>query len=339
MDTDTVDLLDRRLLHALRIDGRASWNRLGQVLGSSDRTVARRWARLRASGLARVVGATDPQVLAETQWHLRVRVAPGKVVAIGEALARRPDTSWVRIVSGGAEIVWAVRAHTAADADQLMLDTLPRSSVREVTAQSQIHVYAEGAARLLQQLAPLTDDELAALSPVAESSPLPPEPPPTPGPVTELDEVDRRLLAALQTDGRASVARLAAISGAAASTVRRRVDQLRRDGVLTLHVEIDPGALGRHVLTLLWIRTAPADLERTGMALADHPEIGFAAATTGRTSLYASVFTRDTAALYDYLTHRLAELPAVVDVESTSVLRSLKGEAGPRDPLPTRKRS
>ncbi len=79
-----------------------------------------------------------------------------------------------------------------------------------------------------------------------------------------------------------------------------------------------------HEQALLWISVAPADLATTGAALATHPEVTFAAATTGRTSLYASVMTPDTQTLYNYLTNAIAALPAIRDIESTLVLHSLK---------------
>ncbi|MYR89980.1 AsnC family transcriptional regulator, partial [Streptomyces sp. SID685] len=42
------DELDRRLVHALQIDGRAPFSTIAEALGVSDRTVARRYARLRS---------------------------------------------------------------------------------------------------------------------------------------------------------------------------------------------------------------------------------------------------------------------------------------------------
>lgn len=68
----------------------------------------------------------------------------------------------------------------------------------------------------------------------------------------------------------------------------------------------------------------PAVLETVGHALAGHPEVGFAAATTGPTSIYANVAGPDAPALYDYLTRRIAPIPGIRQVESAPVLRHLK---------------
>jgi hypothetical protein len=47
-----LDELDLLLVTALQATPRADWQRLGQLLGTSASTVARRWARLTQAGLA-----------------------------------------------------------------------------------------------------------------------------------------------------------------------------------------------------------------------------------------------------------------------------------------------
>lgn len=69
------DDLDRALLHALQVDGRASFRRIAEVLEVSDQTVARRYARLRAARALQVLGIGDPSIPRATQWLLRVRAA------------------------------------------------------------------------------------------------------------------------------------------------------------------------------------------------------------------------------------------------------------------------
>jgi DNA-binding Lrp family transcriptional regulator len=60
-----------------------------------------------------------------------------------------------------------------------------------------------------------------------------------------LDRTDERLVTLLVDDGRRSYAELGAEVGLSASAVKRRVDRLRSDGVITrFSVRLDPGALG-----------------------------------------------------------------------------------------------
>ncbi|CCB71088.1 Transcriptional regulator (plasmid) [Streptantibioticus cattleyicolor NRRL 8057 = DSM 46488] len=313
------DELDRRLVHALQIDGRAAFSTIAEVLGVSDRTVARRYARLRSAGAVRVVGAVDPTALGAVLWFLRVRCAPAASLPVAEALARRPDTSWVSLSSGGTEITCVVRTESEADSEALLLAKLPRTPrVEGVTAHSVLHAFYGGPDNLVGKLGSLDAEAIERL-----------RPPPVPhrrGPV-RLDDGDRELLALLATDGRAGFEQLAAATGWSPTTVRRRMTELREHGLLYLDIDVDWRMFGVNTRTLLWLSVAPAHLQEAGQALAGHPEIAFAAATTGPTNLYASVVCADQRELYRYLTTRVAALPAITHLETAPVIRTVKQAA------------
>ncbi len=95
MQSPKFDDLDRQLVQALQLDGRLPFSRIGEVLGVSDQTIARRYARLRAEGHLRVVASLDPSFLGEVLWLVRVQCKPDGAEKLGRALALREDTSWV----------------------------------------------------------------------------------------------------------------------------------------------------------------------------------------------------------------------------------------------------
>ena len=84
---------------------------------------------------------------------------------------------------------------------------------------------------------------------------------------------------------------------------------------------------GVSVNVMLWLKIEPARLEAAGRAIAAHPEIPFAGATTGTTNLVASAVFRDTRQLYGYLTTRLADLPGLQSVESAPIIGTFKRTA------------
>ena len=86
---ETLDVLDRRLVHALQVDGRASFGRIAEVLGATDRTLARRYRRLRAAGLLRVVGVPAARALGRAEWLVRLRCLP-EAARADRGAARRP---------------------------------------------------------------------------------------------------------------------------------------------------------------------------------------------------------------------------------------------------------
>ena len=83
---------------------------------------------------------------------------------------------------------------------------------------------------------------------------------------------------------------------------------------------------------MLWLKVEPASLDAAGRAVAAHPEIPFAAATTGPTNLAVSALFRDVGHLYAYLTTRLADLPGLQSVETAPIIGTIK-RVGVRDAL------
>jgi len=318
------DMLDSQLLHALQLDGRAPFSLIAEVLEVSDQTIARRYNRLTELGMLRVRGLSDPERLRHTRWIVRVQCIPTAASAAADALARRPDTSWISLTAGGTEITCAVRTNPGVDGDRLLLQTLPRNRfVVAMTAQCVLHTFFGDAAGVINKVGALTASQVARLRAPAPTSPH--------TPVT-LSDVDERLLVALESDGRATFAELASRIGASQTTVRRRMAELRENGALYFDVDFDQALLlDLHVRAMLWLAVAPSKLQATGEALREHPETAFVAATSGATNLCVSVVCPDTAALYTYLTTRIAALRAVKRVETVPIVRTVKrsGVLGP----------
>ncbi|MFJ3790624.1 Lrp/AsnC family transcriptional regulator [Kitasatospora sp. NPDC090091] len=334
METLTLDELDRGLLHALHVDGRAPFRRIAEVLGVSDQTVARRYHRLRADDGVRVVGRTSARMLGEVDWLTRVRCVPDAAGAIAEALARRPETSWVSLLSGGGEIICNTRSPARPDREELLLGKLPKTPrVLSVSAHYLLRTFVGGTAAWSGRTSALSAAQVARLragagvgdEPAGATAPAPVASVPAgrPGPVV-LDGLDRGLLAALAVDGRTPLAELAYRTGGSEATVRRRLAALTRSGLLHFDVDVQPRLLGFEVEAFCWLTVHPGRLTAVAQAVADHPEVGFAAATTGPTNLAAGLVCRDIEAFYDYLTDRLGGLDGVVTLESAPVVRSVK---------------
>ncbi len=311
-----TDLLDTQLLHALQLDGRAPFSQIADVLAVSDQTISRRYSRLHEAGRLRVRGLSDPDRLRENRWMVRVQCTPNAAAAAADALARRADTSWISLTAGGTEIVCAVRTGSGENDNRLLLQTLPRNRfVVSMAAHCVLHTFFGDAAGLINKMGALDTRQVERLQPT----------PPTPGAAhVSLTAVDHKLLGVLQHDGRATFAEISAATGASQTTVRRRMAELRANGTLYFDVDFDQVLLDLHVRAMIWLSVAPSQLVAAGEALADHPETAFVAATTGASNLYTSVVCPDTAALYTYLTTRIAQLPGVERVETVPIVRSVK---------------
>ncbi len=310
-----LDALDRQIIHILTIEPRASFRTIADVAGISDQTAARRYRRLAETAGLRVLGVPEGSRLGWTYWFVRLQTTPGGAGSIAEALARRPDTQWVRIASGGTEVICTVQARSPEQRDALFLRGLPGSRrVVQISAHSILHDFTPGAWREISRA--LSPAQLAQLGQPAQR-----RVPPARGALLPEDEP---LLAELARDGRTSNAALAAAIHWHESTVRRRIDELRQAGLLYFEVDLDNQAFGMNTHAMLWLSVEPARLHEVGTAMSAHLEIPFVAATTGPTNLLASAIFRDSEHLYGYLTGELAALPGVTSVQTAPIIRTLK---------------
>jgi DNA-binding Lrp family transcriptional regulator len=315
VDSRPLDPLDLKLLQALQLDGRAPFSRLGEVLGVSDQTVARRFRRLRTTAGLRVLGMVDEGRLGRAGWIVRLRCTPDVAEQLANALARRPDTSYINLVSGGTEVLCAMRPRSRQDRDELLFDRLQRTPrVMSVSAHCLLHVFYGGPLGWLNKVQALDPDQVNALR----------LPQIDPGGTVTPDKDDEVLLAVLRRDGRATFNELQSATGRSESVVKRRMDRLRSSGTLYFDVQHTAESVGHGVGALLWLTVAPSALSEVGRALAGHPEVSFAAAVTGRANLIASVGTPSTGDLYTYLSERIGALDGVQAVETVLTLRQIK---------------
>lgn len=292
-----VSALDGMILHALQLSPRASFRRIGEVIGVPEQTVARRYRRMRRDGAVRVIGLVNPQVYGECQWVVRVRTKPDELPRVAASLARRPEVTHANVLSGWTELLCVVRAPLGESGDGL-LHRLPRtSSVLGMDVDLVVHVFGEPVAAWTGYGPTLDDTQAAALQEPAHRGPASPIPP---------SDEDQPLLAALAEDGRTPQAKLAQLTGWSPARVARRLAALETAGTLTYDVDVLPERLDFALHAVVWLRTAPHRLAGVAEQLVAHAEIASLAAISGHHNLMAVFIGRDVDDLYRYLTERLA---------------------------------
>ncbi|MFI6470068.1 Lrp/AsnC family transcriptional regulator [Streptomyces sp. NPDC050516] len=325
---------DQRLVAALQWDGRLTAERAAHVLGLSPATVRRRLQALGADGTVRVVispVARPRNGGSAGALFLRIRVLRGKLDTIVAALAAREDIPFIDVTTSGDEI-FAVARTEPGSRDPLVFRQLPSTqAVTSLETATILHVF-----RLTSEWRHqvLTAPERAALSP-AEPAPEASDSG-SPGPYgVDTDALEQTLIDALTPDARLSAAALAARTGHPESTVRRRLAQLAAQGRLITQVLVEPRRLGLPIEAKLLLHVAPDHLAAAGRALADHPSVHGAFATSGPSNLHAAAYFPDLAALYGFLSHDLVGL-GITHVESAIVSHAAKRTPAPVQPLLSR---
>lgn len=132
------------------------------------------------------------------------------------------------------------------------------------------------------------------------------------------------MITALIEDGRAPYTDLAHYADTTALTARRRLEALVGGQVLRLATEVDLARLGVRAEALLWITVASGGMEETGRQLSRHPQVRFAAATTGPANLLVAVAAADLDALYLFMSGTIGVLEHISTVEVTPILAGVK---------------
>ena len=148
-----------------------------------------------------------------------------------------------------------------------------------------------------------------------------------------LDTVDRRILQALQGQGRITYDELAAQVGLSASAALRRVKRLEDAGVIAGYVAlVAPERVGLGLTAYLNVRLAkhtdsqqrsPMDL--FSAAVQSWPEVVECSALTGEMDVLLRVVVQDMAHYSHFVIEQLLKHPSVHDCKTSFVLRRLKG--------------
>jgi Lrp/AsnC family transcriptional regulator for asnA, asnC and gidA len=140
-------------------------------------------------------------------------------------------------------------------------------------------------------------------------------------PARQTDELDRRIIEALQANGRESFRSIAARVGVSEATVRARYGRLTAQGILQVVAVTNPLGLG-YEQALVGIKTSGSP-EQAADAIARWPEADYVIATAGQFDLVVELVAADRRHLLE-LTSRLRALPDVVSTETFMYLELWK---------------
>ena len=149
---------------------------------------------------------------------------------------------------------------------------------------------------------------------------------------SRLDRIDRRLLAALQAEGRITNVELARRAGLSAPPTLRRVRALEEAGVIRgYHADLDPGALGFGVAVFASVTLrgqSEADLQAFEAQARAWPLVRECHMLSGETDFLLKCVAPDLAAFQAFLTGALTAAPNVASVRTSLVIRAAKLEPG-----------
>jgi Lrp/AsnC family leucine-responsive transcriptional regulator len=145
---------------------------------------------------------------------------------------------------------------------------------------------------------------------------------------SELSAIDRRILRALQEDGRMTIQAIADRVGLSASPCLRRIRQMEDAGIIAAYgAVVDQKAVGLPVSVFISIkleRQRSGELDRFGAAIAGWPEVMECYLMTGQFDFLLRVVCADLEAYEAFLREKLTQVEGVGSIESSFSLGQVK---------------
>ena len=144
----------------------------------------------------------------------------------------------------------------------------------------------------------------------------------------KIDEIDRKILRVLQSDGRISNQDLAAKVGLSPSPCLRRVKELESCGVIQKYAAlVDPGAVGLALQAVVEVRLdrqTSDSVARFEKEILRHPQVLECYLTAGEWDYVLRVAARDLEDFREFCVNRLARISGVGNVKSSISMKQVK---------------
>ncbi len=131
-----------------------------------------------------------------------------------------------------------------------------------------------------------------------------------------MDELDREIIAILESNGRASNARIARRIGVSEGTVRRRLKKLIAGGVIDIVAVVDAERLGYDTEALVGVQVDPDKVMQVAANLGELPESNWVAITTGTYDVFMWVTLQSADQLGAFLREKLGIVSGVRRTET-----------------------
>jgi Lrp/AsnC family leucine-responsive transcriptional regulator len=144
----------------------------------------------------------------------------------------------------------------------------------------------------------------------------------------DLDAIDRKILAILQTDSRVTMQELADRVGLSVSPCHRRVKLLEERGVISRYIAmVDQKSVGLPVSVFISIkleRQKEEDLNRFARAISKWQEVLECYLMTGNRDYLLRVVTADLPSYETFIKTKLTRLDGIASIESSFALSQVK---------------
>lgn len=140
----------------------------------------------------------------------------------------------------------------------------------------------------------------------------------------DMDEIDRKIIEALQIDGRTAFAQIAQQLNVSPGMIRIRYNRLVELGFIQIIAITNPLNVGYNAMALIGIRVEGSKLLQAADLLATMQEVVYLVITSGRYDIMIEVMCTDQEDLLHFIVEKLSKVDGVKDSETFRHLKIKK---------------
>lgn len=310
MSHSVLDPMEERLIHALQIEGRASWSDLAPIVGLDAVTLARRWDSLRERGLAWVTG-TSPE---GAHALVDITCLPQQVGLVARQIAQFPSVLTLDHTSGGRDLLATVSAPSPLAIWDIVTNEI---GALEGVRNSQTHLVTD-------VIMEASEWRMRALTP-REAGRVPrASQPRARAPKIVHPEVEAAIRHCLAEDGRRPVSRIGAEHGLNDQRVADGIARMREEDRLRIRADVARSVTGWPIYAWYFIRTAAQHIQQMRSLMSQIPEARSALAVASQYNLVVGVWLRELKDVVRFEAALEAAVPSARIVDRSVVFRVSK---------------
>ncbi|MEV6590321.1 Lrp/AsnC family transcriptional regulator [Streptomyces acidicola] len=316
MTRPLLDELDRRLIGALHLAPRATWDDFGAILSADASTLRRRYDRLQEARMLRVIGQADWGMHSTAMpVHVFLDITGETPLAVLDRLRTLPHLQLLAQISGDYPLYAVVHAPSEAATSEAIDRMFSIPGVRRVNALPALSTLRRGISWDPQFLSDSERADLLKLTDTRPEGTATATPPAKP-----LSETERTVVAQLLQDGRASAASIGRSAGLATSTAHRVVRRILDERWIQPRLEIVSEWLGFQTPFVLRLRVAPGETPEVMRRIDQLPQTRLAAHVASDMSVLCTGLVNDRSALAAFIDNELAQVPGLLTVSVDVIL-------------------
>ena len=143
-----------------------------------------------------------------------------------------------------------------------------------------------------------------------------------------MDDLDLRLIGELTKDARQSSAELSRKLNVSETTIRRRIQHLEEQDIITFTAILNPSKLGYNIMAIIALEVELGQIDKISESLANCPNVRYVSLCTGNHDLFIGTWFHSSSELTQFVKDYLAGVPGIRKSETFLILDVKKDEVG-----------